>query len=236
MRVLDIDLDFFLSDCFPLADIGKRPDIMDKHVWKKEDVRTFLELNCGLSCKNKIPGRVFETHDGALCFWGELIKHGRLKAPFSVVHIDAHSDLGIGYPGPGFVLNSVLGTKPFIRADIERYYRMRELDEANYLLFALAFRWIDRLVNVRNPKSHNDIPKSILVDDGNFIQLRSFTSKFFVSAYGEEPKIQFKTYSDYSMYKDAKAFDFMSLAISPRYAPIQADDLISVICEYMCEI
>lgn len=236
MRVLDIDLDFFLSDCFPLADMGKRPDIMDKHVWKKEEVRAFLEKNCGLSLQNKVPGRVFETHDGALCLWDELIRCGRLDVPFSVVHIDAHSDLGIGYPGPGFVLNSVLGTKPLIRADIERYYRMRELDEANYLLFALAFRWIDRLVNVRNPMSHSDIPKNILLDDGKSIQLSSFASKLFASSYGEEPKIEFITYADYSLYREGEPFDFMSLAISPRYAPIEADELISVICEYMREI
>lgn len=64
--------------------------------------------NCGLNTERKIPGRVFETHDGALQFWQELIAAGQLSVPFEVTHIDAHSDLGIGRPGPGFVLNSVL--------------------------------------------------------------------------------------------------------------------------------
>ena len=159
MRVLDIDLDFFLADCCEPAPAGARPDAAGHEPWQAEKVREFLEKNCGLNTERKIPGRVFETHDGALQFWQELIAAGQLSVPFEVTHIDAHSDLGIGRPGPGFVLNSVLPLSPAERADIKRYYEMKQLDEANYLLFALAFRWISRLENVRNPKSRPDIPQ-----------------------------------------------------------------------------
>ena len=112
MRVLDIDLDFFLADCCEPAPAGTRPDAAGHEPWQAEKVRGFLEKNCGLNTKRKIPGRVFETHDGALQFWQELIAAGQLSVPFEVTHIDAHSDLGIGRPGPGFVLNSVLPLSP----------------------------------------------------------------------------------------------------------------------------
>lgn len=150
--------------------------------------KEFFGKNCGLNTERKIPGRVFETHDGALQFWQELIAAGQLSVPFEVAHIDAHSDLGIGRPGPGFVLNSVLPISPAERADIKRYYEMKQLDEANYLLFALAFRWISRLENVRNPKSRPDIPQFAFrceqenqrgCGEYEFIRLSSFVSKLF---------------------------------------------------------
>ena len=60
-----------------------------------------------------------------------MLEAKRLTAPFDVTHIDAHSDLGIGYPGPGYVLNGVLPIRYDKRADAEKYRRLNELDEAN---------------------------------------------------------------------------------------------------------
>ena len=141
MRVLDIDLDFFLADCCPLADIGERPCLAGHEPWEEKKVVAFLEEQCGLSLSDPVPGAVFETHDGALTYWRDRMAEGRLAAPFHVTHVDAHSDLGIGKPGPGFVLNGVLPRLLNKRTDIEKYYEISQLDEANYLLFALAFRW-----------------------------------------------------------------------------------------------
>lgn len=236
MRVLDIDLDFFLKDCCELALIGLRPPLEGHEPWNEEIVRSFLEMNCGLSTNEPVPGRIFETHDGALLLWNELIERGELSLPFSVTHVDAHSDLGIGRPGPGFVLNSVITLDPKIRVDIDRYYRMKQLDEANYLLFALAFRWIDKLENVRNPRSRADIPDFAWKDDnGNYrsIRLSSFASALFESQNGPEPDIEFTVFDDYTAYRANDKFDFVSLAISPRYSPKEADSLVSIIGEYI---
>ena len=153
MTVLDLDLDFFLSDCCPLAERGARPSASNATPWTEDAVCTYLEQNLGLRADRPIPGVVVETHDGALAFWKRQMRIGMLSRPFSVVHVDAHSDLGIGRPGPGFVLNNVLGIPPSERDDLNRYYAQKQLDEANYLLFALAFRWIDRLTLVRQPFS-----------------------------------------------------------------------------------
>lgn len=236
MRVLDIDLDFFLADCCELAPLGERPPLSGHEPWDETRVRAFLEINCGLSKSEPIPGRVFETHDGALALWAELIGSGKLTVPFSVTHVDAHSDLGIGRPGPGFVLNSVITLDPAIRPDLSRYYRMKQLDEANYLLFALAFRWVDRLENIRNPKSRPDIPSFAVKNEAGeyeHIRLSSFASNLFEAKNGREPEIQFKVYDNFKTYLADGKFDYISIAVSPRYSPKEADALIEVISEYM---
>ena len=237
MRVLDLDLDFFLADCCPLAPIGQRPDVLGHEPWSIPAVINFLEEQCGLDAAYPIPGRVIETHDGALIFWQQCMQSGMLSSPFEVTHIDAHSDLAIGWPGPRFILENVLSRHPEKRANLKTYYDAVQLDEANYLLFACAFRWISRLENVRNPKSRPDIPPQIVLTDeaGNHqaLQLYSGVSKLFEKQNGQEPVIPFQVYEDYHAFQSEKKYDYVSLAISPRYAPAEADVLIPVISRYI---
>lgn len=233
MRVLDIDLDFFLADCCPLAPLGERPVLEGHEPWDAAEVCRFLEEQCGLSKANPVRGAVFETHDGALTYWRDRIADGTLTVPFHVTHVDAHSDLGIGKPGPGYVLNSVLSQQPSIRTEIERHYAMHELDEANYLLFALAFRYVASLDNVRNPKSRQDIPKVLFPDRADTIRLTSFPAQLMEGRNGKEPAIPFRVYEDYRTFRADAPYDFVTLAISPRYAPNEADALVEVIAQYM---
>ena len=232
MRVLDIDLDFFLKDCCPLAEPGKRPALNGHEPWNTEEVRSFLENNLHLSKNRPVPGTVFETHDGALRFWNEKIRSGELSIPFHVTHVDAHSDLGIGKPGPGYVLNGVLPLKPEIRADLDKYYTLKQLDEANYLLFALAFRWIRSLDNIRNPKSRRDFPEELRSKNGD-ICLTSFPAKLMEGSNGTEPVIVYREYADYRAYAVEEPFDYMTVAVSPRYAPEEADGLLPLLMEYI---
>lgn len=233
MRVLDIDLDFFLADCCPLADKGRRPALKGREPWEADKVISFLEGQCGLDTHCPVPGKVFETHDMALDYWEGLIKEGRLSIPFEVTHVDAHSDLGIGRPGPSFVLNNVLAMQPEKRPDLKRYRDMVKLDEGNYLLFALAFRWISSLENIRAPLSRPDIPPVILAcgrDD--LICMSSLPSKLMEVRNGPEPAIPFSVYQDYTVFRAAGRYDFVSLAMSPRYTPEAADPLANVISRY----
>lgn len=236
MRILDIDLDLFLADCCPLAERGRRPDLAGHEPWSEAEVIQFLEYNCGLSTSRPVPGMIFETHDRALYFWKMLMEKGMLTAPFHVTHADAHSDLGIGYPGPGFVLYNVLPKHPDLRADPEYYLRQHKLDEANYLLFALAFRWISSLDNIRNPLSRPDIPQVLFPDDADHIRLSSLTASIFESVNGTEPSIPFRVFNDWTAYTSDGSFDFMSVAVSPRYSPAEADRLLPVIARYMTEV
>ena len=232
-RVLDIDLDFFLADCCPLAEIGQRPALQGHEPWEPDSVRLFLEKDCLLSRDRPIPGRVFTTHDGALSYWKELMDAGQLKAPFHVTHVDAHSDLGIGYPGPGYVLYNVLSLSPARRLELVRFYRERKLDEANYLLFALAARIVGALENVRRPFSREDVPRQILTEDGDHIRLPQSFPDLFERVNGPEPLSPYREYKEDDSFCAAAPYDFISLAISPRYAPEAADALIPIFESYM---
>lgn len=232
-RVLDIDLDFFLADCCPLAAVGARPVLAGHEPWAPEDVRAFLERQCLLSRDRPLPGRVFMTHDEALRYWAELMDRGELQPPFHVTHVDAHSDLGIGHPGPGYVLYNVLSLLPKRRLELDRFYREKKLDEANYLLFALAARIVGSLDNVRRPFSREDVPSQILTADGSHIRLPQFFPDLFEKVNGSEPLIPYREYREDGSFCAAAPYDFISLAISPRYAPEAADGLIPVFQEYM---
>lgn len=234
MRVLDLDMDFFLSAPCPLAELGARPDESCAEVWSDEAVIRFLEEQCGLSREHPVPGAIFDTHDKALDFWMARLADGALQTPFEVVHVDTHSDLAFGPPGTNYVLNVVLSRKLEQRAAIGVYRDAVELDEANYLLFALAFRWISRLAYVRNPKSHQDIPQRLLDGEGN-IHLRSFISQMMEGMNGREPVIPFDVYDDYRTFCRT-GYDFVTLAQSPRYAPASADRIMEIVRQYISEV
>jgi len=233
MRVLDLDMDFFLSGPCPLARLGERPDESCAEVWSEEAVVRFLEEQCGLSRENPVPGAIFDTHDKALDYWAARLHDGSLAAPFEVVHVDTHSDLAFGPPGTNFVLNVVLSRLPDQRADIAAYRKAVELDEANYLIFALAFRWVSRLAYVRNPKSHQDVPGQLLDADGN-IHLRSFISQMMEGKNGKEPVIPFDVYDDYTQFQQ-RGYDFVTMAQSPRYAPASADKIMEIVGRYVIQ-
>jgi hypothetical protein len=233
MRVLDLDLDFFLSDCCPLAPLGQRPDRACAQPWTEAAVREFLETRCGLRTGRKTPGRIFSTHDQAIDFWQEQMCAGRLTAPFSLVHVDAHADLGIGAPGPDFVLRAVLTQACKRRVEWEKYRAGKKMDEANYLLFALAFRWIDDLTLVRNPQSRPDIPPVLWAGE-EAIRLGSPIARLMEAANGREPLIPFHVYDDYRQFAQ-DGFDFVTLAHSPRYTPKTADALLETIRSYVVE-
>ena len=140
-----------------------------------------------------------------------------------------------GKPGPGIVLNGVLGILPQERDTFSRYYAQKQLDEANYLLFALAFRWIDRLTLIRDPFSRPDLPPFCEKTGEGYrpIRLRSFVSQLFENRYGPEPEIPFTVYNDPDSVRMRESFVCMNLAISPRYAPKEADALVPVNARYM---
>lgn len=234
MRVLDLDMDFFLTGPCPLAKLGQRPDEACAQPYSDEEVVRFLEEQCGLNRAHPVPGAIFDTHDKALDFWHARIAEGSLHVPFEVVHVDTHSDLAFGPPGTNYVLNVVLSRLPEQRAIIDTYRKAVELDEANYLLFALAFRWISRLDYVRNPKSHQDIPRQLLDGDGN-IHLRSFISAMMEGKNGAEPVVPFAVYDDYHAFQKPD-YDFVTMAQSPRYAPASADRIMDIVRQYITPV
>lgn len=87
MKVLDLDMDFFLTDACPLAPLGERPPEACAEPYSDEQVIRFLEMQCGLSRAHPVPGMIFDTHDKALDFWLARMQCGELSAPLSLIHI-----------------------------------------------------------------------------------------------------------------------------------------------------
>ena len=119
------------------------------------------------------------------------------------------------------------------RATLGAYREGKKLDEANYLLFALAFRWISRLVYVRNPKSHQDILARLLDTEGN-IRLQSDISVLMEAMNGREPTIPFEVFDDYRQFRET-GYEFVTMAQSPRYAPASADRIMRLLKPYILE-
>lgn len=234
-RILDIDLDFFLSDTCPFAPVGQRPDTACARPWTAAETRKFLRENLRLNEHAPLPGRVFETHEGALFFWRDLMAAGKLCAPFHVTHVDAHTDLGVAQHGYPFVRHSVLCRPVAARPDIEGYRASGQLNEANYLLFALAFRWVESLINLRIPASKPDMPPDIIRADGAGLRLESAFPALFEARYGAEPLVSYREVADGRNFFAQAPYDFLSLALSPRYAPETADALIPVFRAFMKE-
>src|SRR5690606_26652283 len=95
-RILDVDLDFFVQ---PVANFRNLDDLSrlsddEYDVWPLDDVSAFLTERCGLS--GPLPGWAIERHGDAFRLWQQAVKAGSIETPFSVTHVDAHADLGLG--------------------------------------------------------------------------------------------------------------------------------------------
>jgi UPF0489 domain len=96
--VLDFDLGFFLS---PIAhDSWGSPSATERlssdryrHT-TSDQVRTFLEQKCHLSRHSKILGREVVEHVDAFSTWRRWLEEKKLSEPFTIVHVDAHADMG----------------------------------------------------------------------------------------------------------------------------------------------
>jgi hypothetical protein len=156
MKVLDIDLDFFLDDVAWFRGEAERLEDHDYKPWSDQEVISFIEDQCGLSRSRPVPGRIVVNHDEAFLYWRELVQSNRLTTPFEVVHVDAHSDLGLGDAGylhlMSEVLNWDLSERQYPTFDV-----MNGCGMGNYLAFAIACRWLTQLVFVPNPHWTDDL-------------------------------------------------------------------------------
>lgn len=254
MRVLDLDLDYFLDE--PVHDVEYSSDtrVTDEacieSVWSEARVRNFLENNLKLSRDKKVYGRVLKGHDEALYFWNELIESKKLIAPFSIMHVDSHADLSFCDVTKTFVLDELIFWEPKNR--IPRYCENFEINGdyynigiGNYLLFAIAFRWVKDLTYCTNPNCDpGDIPREILSKSIPDHLLQSYdlyiklqpTEHHCESNYPQEPVIPLRIIPKIEFVQNADVFDFISIAQSPNYTPENADYILDIVREYILEI
>lgn len=242
MRILDVDLDFFL-DKIDRDNRSDGPRLKDDEYkpWSEAEVRVFLENRCGLSRSKRIPGKFIVNHHEAFFWWRELLQSGKLTKPFEVVHVDAHADLGAGTLAfsAAYVAYDLLHRPPEARDTPEA--DGTKFNAGNYLLVAIACRWLSKLVYVMHPKNNlEDCEGWIFAEDGYLETISLPKCKkpeiaipgVRATVLDREPPVEFDI-SVPDKFSDRGDFDFMVLCQSPGFTPKSADALISVIMEYM---
>lgn len=250
INILDIDLDFFLNKRHTgYFEENERLCPNEYIPWSKEQVSNFLEKNCGLSLKNKITGKNFIHHDEVYYFLTALQEEHCFSLDFSIDHVDAHADLGMGDSSYIYISTDVLH-----RNLTERPFQLNTngsqgLSKGNFLAFLLANRWLTDLTYINKADQMNDVPSFVLknFNDRNFLQLKKYNDEhikeisrkgFNVESLQKvipielEPEIQFNCI-DYSSFLSKKKYDLIFLTQSPNYTPVTSDALIEIINDYM---
>lgn len=267
MKILDLDMDYFMNRIasdIPESTVERLPEEeYGDCVWEKDIIIDFLENNLGLSKDRKIKGRIVSGHNEALLFWRELIEKGELIKPFEVIHVDSHADLGLGLSSwmhiSDFLLQYDVPERPMHNRYVDSEGIMREEGIGDYLLFAIAYRWISKLTYCANPNgSKNDyvwetlknFEEDYIWDEPveNIIQLvcnpdmdfphyndSDIKKKRYLDAGEREPEVPLliiPTIEDVQYNGD---FDFVVMAQSPNYTPASADFIMDIFREYIIE-
>ncbi|MGG1639122.1 hypothetical protein [Paenibacillus sp. NRS-1760] len=240
MHILDIDLDFFLNQvAHNTSDEYGRLDGTIYIPWTDERVRTFLEVNCGLSKDSLVPGKFVRSHHEAFYFWKELIENGELVPPFSLVNVDAHLDTGGWgyYDGGLYIINELSKIPPG-----ERHKHIKHMDAGNYISFVVACNWTDHILFVLHPEGNGDITSMLAKDldpQSNYFEIRNYikhvTAETIHSAdyISVDTEVPFKILDDIDKYREDLPFDFIVLSQSPGFTPETSDTLIPIILEYI---
>lgn len=245
-RILDLDLDLFLSDIAHWQQGDSRLDEEEYRPWPKERLILFLEQQCLLSTVNRAPGKIITHHDEAFYYWREEITAGRIRNPFEVVHADAHADMGLGDAAYVYIMGELLHKPVIERSDPKRGNSYGILP-GNYLAFAIACQWISRLTYVHHERGGNDLIHLHFKDfsrNSGIIELkrceRGFENNKDVNdlEYEDiiecEPEIPFEMVS-VAEYQAEKPFDLVILSLSPEYTPATSDALVDLIRSYIEE-
>jgi hypothetical protein len=246
-RVLDLDLDFFVLPTAHLRSGNQRLPESRFSSSTPETVEAFLEQQCGLSKRDKIPGRLCIHHDEAFDTWLEWIGNGIIEKPFDVDHVDGHADHGLGDSSWVYLLTKVLALPVELRSSPKR--GSDGLNFGSYLAFALANRWIRSLTYVYGPgtPTSDGVPSdvhSIFFRNENWkhgpIELPHYSEEQMdrilmilpelPEPLHREPEVP-NTYVAGAQFK-RRGITHMVLAQSPGYTPASADVLIPVIQQF----
>jgi hypothetical protein len=146
--ILDLDLDFFVWPPFrDKPDQPRLPESRCRRLASSDEVRSFFEERCHLSVQAPILGHESEHHIDAFKVWGQWLEEDELSAPFSVVHVDAHSDLGSGLNRSCTYIETELLSLPIADRRCPTFDE-GHLNSGNYLLGAIANGWIAHLTYV----------------------------------------------------------------------------------------
>lgn len=246
MRILDIDLDLFLSDIALYKADHSRLNDEEYHPWQITRLKQFLENQCLLTGESRIPGKIFTDHVEVFYFWRELIAWGSIETPFEVVHADAHADLGLGDGSYVYIMGELLHV-PIQERDDPRRGGYDGILPGNFLTFAIACHWISRLTYVHHERGGDDLPYSHFKDfdtKSGVIELKCCKPSFekgnlmnldYDIVLKREPEVPFALFS-VDKYQTEQPFDLIVVSQSPGYTPASSDKLMDVIKQYIEEI
>lgn len=247
MRILDIDLDFFLNVVptgFPLE--GKQRLSSEEYKsWDEIDVKRFIKYNLSLSTSAPVEGFFIQNHIDAFYYLRDLIDLDKAKVPFEVIHVDAHSDLGCGGDGGFIYIMTNLLHKP-VEERRNPITGFLGLNSANFLAFAIANRWISSLPYITPINGINDVIFWHMKDlniNSDFIQLKKCNPDDFdpsprsienIGLISSEPEVPFKKVTWENYQEDVvNDFDFIIFCQSPTFTPVESDNLIPLITDFM---
>lgn len=238
-RVLDIDLDFFVYPVIHNSGGDQRPLSSDHSVWPLARAADFIRDGCGVT--QKLPGFITEKHDELFPRWHRAIDQGILTPPFHVTHIDAHADLGLGDCGYKYLMTELLFQDPDTRPGAVSPTGRAAIAEGNFLLYAVACRWISDLTYVFGEGGGSDeLPYAMKSFDrhADRLQLSAITPAEFArwgfrrdqlpNAEFLEPEVTYRA-TRWEQFATDVPYDFLCLTRSPAFAPISADPLFDMI-------
>ncbi len=254
LRVLDIDLDFFLNE--RAINRGKYKKRRLSNVvfkpWEETEVRKFLEINCGLSKMSLTKGRFFQFHDEVFKYLRVLQQDAKFNLLFDIDHIDAHADLGGSDNSPYYISSEFLHQTVTERI-FPRTSGYGAISPGNFLLFLISCQWVSDLQFITNLTWDFDVPfwpfKNC--DVTSRIQLRKYSKEQMQDILENyvgcmdigieknepidlEPEVPFKAIH-YPDFRSTAPYDLIFLTQSPSYTPKESDKLIPIIRSYFKE-
>lgn len=253
MRVLDIDLDIFVT---PINHLNSSLRLSDEEyeLTPQPIIDQFLIEQCGLNTTAPTPGAVLEEHDELFDVLKDLINSKKVCVPFELVHVDAHADLGMGQWSPFEYLLTDLMHKPAqertdpLRGDLG-------LNRGTITLFIAACEWLSKLHYVHHPDDGEDFRELLLHWDVKKEQLslqipkcsqdemnRIKSSGMLTERWDRLSKccttgrlIPFEL-STLDSYAVPEKFDFVFLTRSPGFTPPKADKVFERIRSFIMPI
>jgi hypothetical protein len=261
--VLHIDIDFFVDPVvYYRTDTGTRPSGREFRADPLEAVTRFAEEQCLLDARTPAPGASVVHNDEVFGAIEERLRVGSLTAPFEMIHVDAHSDLGVGENDRSF---ERITTDILHRPIAERPAGVRSgagaLGFGNWLAYCLACRFIDKLTIVRHPNAKHDFHAAYFADyippDWHprvdrreaHVRMQPLTREELdarrwqlTGRWGaklahpvEQPLIP-TTIVQRAAFQLDRAPDFLFLCLSPGYSPASADRIFRALKKYLRKV
>ena len=172
------------------------------------------------------------NHDEVFDYWRCLISASPVK--LDMAHVDAHGDFSGLIDTHVFVyLQQVLLAYPADERLDQIDHNRSRLTLANYMSFAVACRWIERIEYVTHPQWRPEDPFNHFFRNNDpstgFLELRHTNRRNTVIA--TEPAVSYKFTPATAFAQTGFAHAFLSQ--SPNYTPSTADKLIPIFHEYI---